>query len=72
MQREIAREQSERAVSKEVKKEINISLVERMTQRQIIEAMQFAKDQRSSENQKVAFDVFYDVFYYLGTFNENF
>lgn len=63
---------TKREVSKEVKREINLSLVERMTQRQIVEAIQYAKQKTGSISQKVGYDSFYDVFYYLGTFTEEF
>ena len=48
-----------------------------MTQRQVIEAIAYAKSQRNQslehmivQNQRVGYDIFFDVFYYLGTFSE--
>ena len=48
-------------------------LVDRMTHRQILEAIAFTKSQRQGlMSARIGYDVFYDVFYCLGTFSEPF
>ncbi len=80
---EMKRKSEIAAGDEKMRKIKNQQLLERMTQRQVIEAIAYAKTQNgqnkqnitetSSFNQnKVGYDIFFDVFYYLGTFSEAF